>query len=85
MLSTLQRTHSPGRAELMVSAARGAGFEHVSLDLIYGTPGSRLPNGGTACAGPSIPAPTMFPPMHSPLNPERPWVDRCFQEVFPPR
>lgn len=39
VLSTLQRTHSPGRAELMVSAARGAGFEHVSLDLIYGTPG----------------------------------------------
>ena len=39
VLSVLDRVHSPGRAEQCVAWARSAGFEHVSLDLIYGTPG----------------------------------------------
>jgi putative oxygen-independent coproporphyrinogen III oxidase len=39
VLSVLDRSHSPGRAEQCVSWARAAGFGHVSLDLIYGTPG----------------------------------------------
>ena len=39
VLEILDRTHSPGRPEEGVAAARRAGFEHVSLDLIYGTPG----------------------------------------------
>jgi oxygen-independent coproporphyrinogen-3 oxidase len=39
VLSVLDRAHSPGRAEQCVAWAREAGFEHVSLDLIYGTPG----------------------------------------------
>ena len=30
--------------------ARAAGFEHVSLDLIYGTPGSPTPTGGLVAA-----------------------------------
>ena len=37
--SVLDRTHTPGRPEACVAEARAAGFEHVNLDLIYGTPG----------------------------------------------
>jgi oxygen-independent coproporphyrinogen-3 oxidase len=39
VLATLERTHTPGRAGAAAAEARAAGFEHVSLDLIYGTPG----------------------------------------------
>jgi oxygen-independent coproporphyrinogen-3 oxidase len=39
VLATLDRTHTPGRALEAVEQARNAGFDHVSLDLIYGTPG----------------------------------------------
>ena len=39
VLATLDRVHSPGRAEQAVADARAAGFRQVSLDLIYGTPG----------------------------------------------
>jgi putative oxygen-independent coproporphyrinogen III oxidase len=39
VLAVLDRVHSPGRPEKCVAWARDAGFDHVSLDLIYGTPG----------------------------------------------
>jgi oxygen-independent coproporphyrinogen-3 oxidase len=39
VLTTLDRVHSPGRPLTAVVEARAAGFEQVSLDLIYGTPG----------------------------------------------
>jgi oxygen-independent coproporphyrinogen-3 oxidase len=39
VLAVLDRTHTPGRAVAAAAAARGAGFEHVNLDLIYATPG----------------------------------------------
>jgi oxygen-independent coproporphyrinogen-3 oxidase len=39
VLATLDRTHTPGRAGAAAAEAYAAGFEHVSLDLIYGTPG----------------------------------------------
>ena len=39
VLATLDRTHTPGRVADAVRWARAAGFEQVSLDLIYGTPG----------------------------------------------
>jgi putative oxygen-independent coproporphyrinogen III oxidase len=39
VLAALDRTHRPGRPARCVAWARAAGFEHVSLDLIYGTPG----------------------------------------------
>ncbi len=39
VLATLDRTHTAGRAVAAVAEARAAGFEHVNLDLIYGTPG----------------------------------------------
>ena len=39
VLATLDRRHTPGRAAAAVTDARAAGFAHVSLDLIYGTPG----------------------------------------------
>jgi oxygen-independent coproporphyrinogen-3 oxidase len=39
VLATLDRQHTPGRVAAVVSEARDAGFEQVSLDLIYGTPG----------------------------------------------
>lgn len=39
VLATLDRVHSPGRAVTAAGEALAEGFEHVSLDLIYGTPG----------------------------------------------
>ncbi|WP_109509736.1 radical SAM family heme chaperone HemW [Nocardioides speluncae] len=39
VLATLDRTHDPRRVPAVVNWARAAGFEQVSLDLIYGTPG----------------------------------------------
>ncbi|MBQ0926127.1 radical SAM family heme chaperone HemW [Saccharopolyspora endophytica] len=41
VLRVLERTHTPGRAVAAAREARAAGFEHVNLDLIYGTPGER--------------------------------------------
>ena len=42
VLRTLDRTHDPRRVPDVVAWARAAGFEQVSLDLIYGTPGESL-------------------------------------------
>jgi oxygen-independent coproporphyrinogen-3 oxidase len=39
VLAVLDRRHTPGRAAEAAHEARAAGFEHVNLDLIYGTPG----------------------------------------------
>nr|WP_305091863.1 radical SAM family heme chaperone HemW [Prescottella sp. R16] len=39
VLKVLDRTHTPGRAVAAAREARAAGFDHVNLDLIYGTPG----------------------------------------------
>jgi putative oxygen-independent coproporphyrinogen III oxidase len=39
VLQTLDRRHTPGRPQAAVAEARDAGFEHINLDLIYGTPG----------------------------------------------
>ncbi|WP_148612815.1 radical SAM family heme chaperone HemW [Nocardioides rubriscoriae] len=42
VLRVLDRTHDPERVPRVVDDARAAGFEQVSLDLIYGTPGESL-------------------------------------------
>ncbi|MGZ5416292.1 MAG: radical SAM family heme chaperone HemW [Nocardioides sp.] len=39
VLAVLDRTHDPARVPQVVAWARAAGFDQVSLDLIYGTPG----------------------------------------------
>jgi putative oxygen-independent coproporphyrinogen III oxidase len=39
VLAVLEREHEPGRPERCVAWARAAGFDRLSLDLIYGTPG----------------------------------------------
>jgi putative oxygen-independent coproporphyrinogen III oxidase len=39
VLAVLDRTHDPERVPQAVAWAREAGFEQISLDLIYGTPG----------------------------------------------
>lgn len=39
VLAVLDRVHSPGRAPAAAREAAREGFEHVNLDLIYGTPG----------------------------------------------
>ena len=39
VLRVLDRAHTPGRPQEAVAEARGAGFDHVNLDVIYGTPG----------------------------------------------
>ncbi|WP_199434921.1 radical SAM family heme chaperone HemW [Qaidamihabitans albus] len=41
VLRVLDRVHTPGRPVAAAKEARAAGFEHVNLDLIYGTPGER--------------------------------------------
>ena len=42
VLRVLERTHDPARVAQAVRWARAAGFEQVSLDLIYGTAGESL-------------------------------------------
>ena len=42
VLATLDRSHDPLRVPAVVEWARAAGFDQVSLDLIYGTPGESL-------------------------------------------
>jgi putative oxygen-independent coproporphyrinogen III oxidase len=42
VLRVLDRTHDPEGVPRAVEWARAAGFEQVSLDLIYGTPGETL-------------------------------------------
>ena len=42
VLATLDRTHDPARVPEAVRWAREAGFEQVSVDLIYGTPGESI-------------------------------------------
>ncbi|WP_046320427.1 radical SAM family heme chaperone HemW [Mycobacterium sp. UM_Kg1] len=39
VLATLDRIHSPGRPVAAAREARAAGFAHLNIDLIYGTPG----------------------------------------------
>ncbi|WP_242890430.1 radical SAM family heme chaperone HemW [Actinomadura litoris] len=39
VLAVLERSHTPGRVPEVVGWTRKAGFEHINLDLIYGTPG----------------------------------------------
>jgi oxygen-independent coproporphyrinogen-3 oxidase len=39
VLAVLDRVHTPGAPAARVAEAKAAGFDHVSLDLIYGTPG----------------------------------------------
>ena len=42
VLKTLDRTHNPAQVPIVVHAARDAGFTHISVDLIYGTPGETV-------------------------------------------
>jgi oxygen-independent coproporphyrinogen-3 oxidase len=42
VLAVLDRTHDPARVPVAVEWARAAGFEQVSADLIYGTPGESI-------------------------------------------
>ncbi|KAA9158622.1 coproporphyrinogen III oxidase [Amycolatopsis acidicola] len=42
VLKVLDRVHTPGRPVDAAKEARAAGFEHVNLDVIYGTPGERV-------------------------------------------
>ncbi|MFM8693929.1 MAG: radical SAM protein, partial [Actinomycetota bacterium] len=42
VLKVLDRTHAPENVGNAVSMARAAGFEHVSVDLIYGSPGETM-------------------------------------------
>jgi oxygen-independent coproporphyrinogen-3 oxidase len=50
VLATLDRTHDPDRVPQVVAWARAAGFEGVSLDLIYGTPGESQDDWRTSLA-----------------------------------
>ena len=42
VLAELGRTHDPAGVERAVEWARDAGFEHINLDLIYGTPSETI-------------------------------------------
>ncbi len=48
VLRTLDRTHDPERVPQAVAWARAAGFDEISLDLIYGTPGESLDDWATS-------------------------------------
>jgi oxygen-independent coproporphyrinogen-3 oxidase len=50
VLAVLDRTHTAGRPEAAVQEAKAAGFEQVSLDLIYGTPGESDTDWATSLA-----------------------------------
>jgi oxygen-independent coproporphyrinogen-3 oxidase len=50
VLRVLDRTHDPSRVPKVVRWAREAGFDQVSLDLIYGTPGESLDDWRTSIA-----------------------------------
>lgn len=39
VLRILERRHTPGRAFQAIAEAHATGFEHLNLDVIYGTPG----------------------------------------------
>lgn len=42
VLKVLDRTHNPENVSTAVEKARQVGFEHVSVDLIYGAPGESI-------------------------------------------
>jgi oxygen-independent coproporphyrinogen-3 oxidase len=42
VLAVLDRTHDPERVPQVVAWARAAGFDELSLDLIYGSPGESI-------------------------------------------
>jgi oxygen-independent coproporphyrinogen-3 oxidase len=42
VLAILERTHTPGRTWQAVQWAKEVGFEQISVDLIYGTPGESI-------------------------------------------
>jgi oxygen-independent coproporphyrinogen-3 oxidase len=42
VLAALDRTHNPANVARSVNDARSAGFDEVSVDLIYGTPGESM-------------------------------------------
>jgi putative oxygen-independent coproporphyrinogen III oxidase len=48
VLRTLDRTHDPLRVPAVVEWSLAAGFDEVSLDLIYGTPGESLEDWATS-------------------------------------
>jgi putative oxygen-independent coproporphyrinogen III oxidase len=48
VLATLDRTHDPLRVPAVVDWSRQAGFDQVSLDLIYGTPGETVVDWATS-------------------------------------
>ncbi len=50
VLATLDRRHTPGRLPDVVCWARKAGFEQVSVDLIYGAPGESEPDWAASLA-----------------------------------
>ncbi|MGE5830433.1 MAG: radical SAM family heme chaperone HemW, partial [Micromonosporaceae bacterium] len=51
VLALLDRRHTPGRATAAAAEARAAGFDHVNLDLIYGTPGESADDFAASLAG----------------------------------
>jgi oxygen-independent coproporphyrinogen-3 oxidase len=42
VLAALDRTHNPANVEKAITMARAVGFQSISVDLIYGTPGESL-------------------------------------------
>ena len=42
VLKVLDRTHNPENVERVINEARNAGFQNISVDLIYGVPGETL-------------------------------------------
>ncbi|MEO6204209.1 MAG: coproporphyrinogen-III oxidase family protein, partial [Mycobacteriales bacterium] len=58
VLAALDRTHTAGRPQAAVAEAYAAGFEQVSLDLIYGAPGESDEDWATSLAVATDASPT---------------------------
>jgi len=58
VLAALDRTHTAGRPQAAVAEAYAAGFDQVSLDLIYGAPGESDADWATSLAAATAADPT---------------------------
>ena len=83
ILKIIGRRHNFRQAEIAVDTAREAGFENVSLDLIYGLPGQTMQQWEDTLAAVIALAPEHISCYGLKLEPGTPLYDRRDSERFP--
>lgn len=83
VLGVLDRIHTPNRSADAAREALAAGFEHVSLDLIYGTPGSPTTTCCDRSTPRSRPASITSRPMRWWSRKAPPWPGGCVAANWP--